>query len=449
MPITTEPVHPAPTESTPNTQTLASRGPARFAHTWRALRHRNFRLFFIGQGISLLGTWMTRLALAWLTYRLTGSALLLGIVGFSSQIGTALLAPFAGVWVDRLDKRKLLVATQVLSAAQSLALAALTLTHRITVPEILALAAFQGLVDAFDMPARQSFVIQMVGRAREDLGNAIALNSSMVNVARLVGPAVAGFVIARVGEGACFLIDGVSYVAVIASLLLMHLALAQASPRAKEPLVTQMSEGWRYVRTFQPLRTILLLFAVCSLMGTPILTLLPVFAARTFHGGPHTLGLLTAANGVGALVAALYLATRQSIRGLAKGLLAASALFGAAVVLFAFTTALPFALLALAIAGFGMMGGMASSNTVIQTIVPEERRGRVMGYYTLAFVGMMPFGSLLAGTLAQHIGAPHTVLLSGLCVLAGAAWYSTQLPRLQQDILPIYQRLGIHRTTGR
>ena len=441
MTTATEPVHPSPAEPTPPPRSLG------LSRSWRALRHRNFRLFFIGQGISLMGTWMTRLALAWLTYRLTHSALLLGVVGFSSQIGTALLAPFAGVWVDRLNKRNLLVATQVLSAGQSLGLAALTLTHRITVSEILALAALQGLFDAFDMPARQTFVIQMVGRAREDLGNAIALNSSMVNVARLIGPAVAGFLIARVGEGACFLLDGVSYFAVIASLLLMRLAPAENRPRARESLALQMKEGWQYVRTFQPLRTILLLFAICSLMGTPMLTLLPIFAATTFHGGAHTLGLLTAANGVGALTAALYLATRSSVRGLTKALLVASSLFGAAVVAFAFSTALSLALIALVFAGFGMMTGMASSNTIIQTIVPEERRGRVMGYYTLAFVGMMPFGALLSGTLAQRIGAPHTVLVSGIGVLLGAAWYASQLPRLRHNLLPVYEELGIRRPT--
>ncbi len=440
MPTTTEPVHPAPAEPTPAPRSL---GP--LAHTWRALRHRNFRLFFVGQGISLMGTWMTRLALSWLTYRLTGSALLLGLVGFSSQIGTALLSPFAGVWVDCLDRRKLLIATQMLSAGQSLALAALTLTHRITIRQILALAALQGLIDAFDMPGRQSFMIQMVGRAKQDLGNAIALNSSLVNAARLVGPAVAGFVIARTGEGPCFLIDGISYFAVIASLLLMRLTAAQTGPKRRDPVLQQMREGFHYVRTFQPIRTILLLFAVCSLMGMPFITLLPVFAARVLHGGAHTLGLLTAASGVGALASALYLATRKNVRGLTKNLLLAAALFGASLVGFSFAHTLPLAMLCLLVAGFGMMQGLAGSNTIIQTIVPEERRGRVMGWYTLAFAGMMPFGSLLAGWLAQHVGAPHAVLITGLCVLAGAAWYASELSRLRREILPIYEQLGIHR----
>lgn len=444
----TEPVHPAPAEPTPAPRTLG-----RFSHTWRALRHRNFRLFVIGQGISLMGTWMTRLALSWLTYRLTGSALLLGIVGFSGQIGTALLSPFAGVWVDRLDRRKLLVGTQVLSAAQSLALAGLTLAHIITIHEILALAALQGLIDAFDMPARQSFMIQMVGRAKEDLGNAIALNSSLVNAARLVGPAVAGFLIARTGEGPCFLIDGLSYLAVIASLLMMRLTNAQTgaqtTPQRRAPILQQLADGWQYVRGFQPIRTILLLFAICSLMGMPFSTLLPVFASRVLHGGAHTLGLLTAASGVGALTSALYLASRKSIRGLTKNLLVAAALFGVALVGFSFAHTLALSMLWLLLAGFGMMQGLAGSNTIIQTVVPEERRGRVMGWYTLAFAGMMPFGSLLAGTLAQHLGAAHAVLVTGLCVLLGAAWYASELPRLRRELLPVYNTLGIVRPPRR
>lgn len=438
VPFVTEPVHPAPAEPTPSPHTLS-----RFAHTWRALRHRNFRLFAVGQGISLMGTWMTRLALSWLTYRLTGSAMLLGLVGFSGQIGTALLSPFAGVWVDRLNRQKLLIGTQVLSAAQSLALAALTLTHRITIHEILALAAFQGLIDAFDMPTRQSFMIQMVGRAKEDLGNAIALNSSLVNVARLIGPAVAGFVIARTGEGLCFLIDGASYLAVILSLVMMHLTAAQMGPHRHEPVLLQMREGFRYVRTFQPIRTILLLFAICSLMGMPFSTLLPVFASRTFRGGAHTLGMLTAATGVGALISALYLASRKNVRGLTKNLLAASTLFGLALIGFSFAHNLPIAMLCLLLAGFGMMQGLAGSNTIIQTVVPEERRGRVMGWYTLAFAGMMPFGSLLAGTLAQHLGASRAVLVTGCCVLLGAGWYASQLPRLRRELRPVYTDLGL------
>ncbi len=386
---------------------------------------------------------MTRLALSWLTYRLTGSALLLGVVGFSGQIGTALVSPFAGVWVDRLNRRKLLIATQALSSAQSLTLAFLTLTHRITVHEILALAAVQGLVDAFDMPGRQTFMTEMVGRSREDLGNAIALNSSLVNAARLVGPAIAGFIIARAGEGPCFLIDGLSYFAVIACLLLMRIAPREGSGRRKEPVLQQMRAGWQTVSRSRPIRTILLLFALNSLMGMPFMTLLPIFASRVLHGGAHTLGLLTAASGVGALSGALYLASRKSVLGLTRTLLIASLAFGTGIVLFALSHRMWSSLVCLLLAGGGMMLGLASSNTLIQTIVPEDLRGRVMGWYTLAFAGMMPLGSLLAGFLAQHIGAPHAVLLTGSVVLCGAGWYVSQLPGMRRELRPIYTSLGL------
>ncbi len=407
------------------------------------MRHRNFRLFFLGQGVSLMGTWMTRLALSWLTYRLTGSALLLGLVGFSGQIGTALLSPFGGVWVDRWDKRRLLVWTQILSAAQSLGLAALTLSGRITIHEVIGLAALQGLIDAFDMPARQSFMIQMVGRSKEDLSNGIALNSSMVNAARLVGPAAAGFLIAKVGEGYCFLIDGVSYFAVIASLVAMRLVAMPPRTGARESVAKQMSEGWRYVSGFLPVRTILLLFAACSFLGLPFLTLLPIFATEVLHGGAHTLGLLMAANGVGALASALVLAMRKSVRGLTRTICYCAFLFGVGLVVFGLSYALWISLLAMLLNGFGMMQVMAASNTVLQTIIPEERRGRVMGWFVLAFAGTMPFGSLVAGWLAHRMGAPRGVVLTGCGVLLAAAWYGFRLPALRRELRPVYVELGL------
>jgi MFS family permease len=284
-----------------------ARGP--LSHAWRALRHRNFKLFFFGQSISLLGTWMTRLATSWLVYRLTHSALLLGLVGFSGQILTFALGPFAGVWIERLNRRKLLVWTQAAAAVQSLAMAALTLAHIITIREIIALSALQGVINAFDLPGRQSFLVQMVDD-RADLSNAIAINSSMANGARLIGPALAGLVIAAVGEGWCFLIDGVSYFAVIASLLLMRIKPLVVQ-RAATSMFEQMREGWDYVRTFRPVRTILLGFALLSLMGWPYAVLLPIFAGQVLHGGPHTLGWLTGASGIGALASALSLAFRR------------------------------------------------------------------------------------------------------------------------------------------
>ena len=299
------------------------------SRAWRALRHRNFRLFFSGQSISLIGTWMTRIATSWLVYRLTGSALLLGVVGFVGQIPTFLLAPFAGVWVDRLNRRNVLVWTQVLAAVQSLVLAGLTLAHVVTIREVLLLSVFQGLINAFDMPGRQAFLIEMV-EDRKDLGNAIAINSSMVNAARLIGPTIAGVLIAIKGEGICFLIDGISYFAVIASLLLMRLVPAAVLLHgSKRPsMMVQLREGWDFVVAFVPIRSILLLFAVCSLMGMPYTVLMPIFASKILHGGPHTLGFLMGAAGSGALVAALSLAFRKSVVGLTKVVPTAAALFG-------------------------------------------------------------------------------------------------------------------------
>jgi MFS family permease len=411
------------------------------SHAWRALRHRNFRLFFSGQSVSLIGTWMTRVATSWLVYRLTGSALLLGLVGFVGQIPTFLLAPFAGVWVDRLDRRNVLLWTQALAAAQSLVLAGLTLSKRVTIGEILVLSAFQGLINAFDMPGRQAFMVQMV-EDRRDLGNAIAINSSMVNMARLVGPSLAGLVIAARGEGDCFLIDGLSYFAVIASLLLMRVKPLPGKAAASS-MATQLKEGWAYVSGFAPVRTILLLFALTSLMGMPFIVLMPIFAAEVLHGGPHTLGLLMGASGVGALVSALSLAVRKTVLGLGRMIPIAAASFGTGLILFGLSRVLWFSMLMMLFTGFGMMQGMAASNTIIQTVVPEDRRGRVMSYYTMAFVGMAPFGSLLAGGLAHKLGAPHTVIITGSVVILGAIWFATRLPSIREQIRPIYQAMGI------
>ncbi len=413
----------------------------RFAHAWRALRHRNFKLYIAGQSISLIGTWMTRLATSWLVYRLTGSALLLGVVGFSGQILTFLLAPFAGVWVERLDRRKLLVWTQALAGIQSLAMAALTLAKVITIHEIIVLAALQGLINAFDMPGRQAFLVQMVDDKR-DLGNAIALNSSIVNLARLVGPALAGLVIAWVGEGYCFLIDGVSYGAVIGSLVMMHVKPLELQ-RVPATMLAQMKEGWSYVSTFKPIRTILLLFAVISLMGMPFMVLLPIFAGKILHGGAHTLGFLTGASGVGALASAVSLAIRKTVRGLTTMIQLAAAMFGVGLILFGLSHVLWLSMLLMLVVGFGMMQGLAASNTVIQTLVPEDKRGRVMSYYTMSFVGMAPFGSLLAGTLAHKLGAPHTVMITGAACVLGSLWFTVQLPGMRAVMRPIYEEMGI------
>ena len=411
------------------------------SHAWRALRHRNFRLFFGGQSISLIGTWMTRVATGWLVYRLTGSALLLGTVSFAGQIPTFLLAPFAGVWVDRLDRRQVLVWTQALSMIQSLALAGLTLSGHITIHWILALSVMQGAINAFDMPGRQAFMVKMV-EDRGDLSNAIAINSSMVNMARMVGPSLAGMLIAVSSEGWCFLIDGISYLAVIASLLMMRLN-APVVKRMATSTLHELKVGWTYVSGFLPIRTILLLFAVLSLMGMPFVVLMPIFAARVLHGGPHTLGFLMGAMGVGALISALALAARKSVLGLVRMIPVAAAVFGLGLIGFGFSRFFWLSMVMVLIAGMGMMQGMAGSNTVIQTIVPEDKRGRVMSYYTMAFVGMAPFGSLLAGTMAHAIGAPWTVILNGSAVLLGAAWFATRLPAVRREIRPIYRQMGI------
>ena len=422
-------------------ETLPVAKPGRFDHVFRALRHRNFKLFVAGQSLSLIGTWMTRLAMSWLVWRLTHSAWMLGVVGFMGQILTFVLAPFAGVLIERIDRRKLLVWTQAAAAIQSLSLAVLTLTGLITIPEVIALSAFQGLINSFDMPGRQSFLIQMVEN-RKDLGNAVAINSSNVNAARLVGPALAGIVIAGVGEGWCFAIDGVSYGAVIISLLMMKVPRLDLK-RHTVSMATQMREGWTYVSTFRPIRTILLLFAILSLMGWPYMVVLPVFASDVLHGGPHTLGMLTGASGVGALVSALSLAVRKSVVGLTGMIRIAAIMFGAGLILFGMSHVLWLSMTLLLFAGFGMMQGLAASNTVIQTLVPEQMRVRVMSYYTMAFVGMAPFGSLLAGGLAKYFGAPHTVMLTGAMCLVGAVWYSFELPQIRAIMRPIYISMGI------
>jgi MFS family permease len=412
-----------------------------FSHAWRALRHRNFQLFVLGQSISLIGTWMTRLATSWLVYDLTHSALLLGVVGFAGQILTFALSPFAGVWVERLDRRQLLLWTQAAAAIQSLALAALTLAHVINLREIIALTALQGLINAFDMPGRQSFLVRMVEH-RQDLGNAIAINSSMANGARLIGPAIAGIIIGALGEGWCFLIDGVSYLAVIASLLLMRIRPLHIQ-RNTASLLEQMREGWDYVRTFRPIRTVLVLFSLLTLMGYSYSVLLPVFAAQVLHGGAYTLGWLTAATGTGALVSGLSLAVRKSVVGLTRMLQIAGVMLGGGLMLFGLSHTLWLSLTLMVFIGFGLMQTAAASNTIIQSLVPEDKRARAMSFYTMAFFGAAPLGSLLAGTLAHRIGAPRTVILTGACCLAAALWFSFALPKIRGIMRPIYQRMGL------
>ncbi len=408
----------------------------------RALAYRNYRLFFGGQVVSLVGTWITTTATNWLVYRLTGSAFLLGAIAFSSQFPAFLLGPFAGIIVDRYDRHRLLVVTQTISMLQSFALAALVLTNRITLEWIVVLSVIQGLVNAFDMPARQAFLLTMIEN-KVDLGNAIALNSSMVNVARLAGPSIAGIVIAAAGEGWCFLIDGVSYIAVIVALLRMRIVRTATASVPKGSVVQQFVEGLRYAFGFRPIRSIILLLAVVSLVGVPYSVLMPVFATTVFNGGPHTLGILMTSSGCGALLGALWLAGRRSVVGLGRVIPQASALFGVGLIAFSFTRLLWLAIPCLVVAGFGFMVQMASSNTLIQTIVEDEKRGRVMSFYMMAFLGTAPFGSLIAGSLSSRIGAPHTLMVGGVCCIAGALWFASLLPAIRAAVRPIYVKLGI------
>jgi MFS family permease len=409
-----------------------SPSPHGMAHAWRAMRHRNFQLYFAGQGTSLIGTWMTRIATGWLVYRLTQSALLLGVVAFSSQILSFALGPVAGVWVERLNRRHLLIVTQAAAAAQSLAMAALVFTHTVNIWNILALSAFQGLINAFDMPGRQSFLVQTVDDPA-DLGNAIAISSVMANGARLIGPAIAGMLIAAAGEGWCFLVDGLSYFAVIASLMAMRLRVA-APRRTSASLFEQMREGWDYVRASTPIRTTLVLFSLASLMGYPFMVLLPIFAAQVLHGGPHTLGWLSGAVGIGALVSSLSLAMRRNAVGLPRAMLFSLAVLGAALIFFGLSHTLWISLAFMAAAGFGMLQCAAAANTLLQSLVHNAMRARVMSYYTMAFFGSAPFGSLFAGALAHRIGAPFTVALTGVCCLAGAAWYALRFRSVESAL---------------
>ncbi len=403
---------------------------SRLPFVLRGLRHRNYRLFFGGQFISLIGTWMQAVAQSWLVYRLTGSAVLLGFVGFAGQIPVFLLAPVGGSAADRYNRHRILLATQTTAMLLAFILAALTLTGRVQVWHVFALAASLGMVNAFDVPTRQAFAVDMVGR--EDLINAIALNSSMINGARMVGPAIAGVLVASVGEGWCFLVNAISYLAVIAGLLLMTVD-AQARVPLPGSALASIVEGFRYVRHTRPIRTLLLLLGLVSLMGMPYAVLMPIFADRILHGGPRGLGLLMGASGFGALIGAVVLATKKGIRGLGQWIAFSAAGFGLGLILFSMSRNFLFSMVLLTPVGFSMMIEMAASNTLIQSLVRDELRGRVMAVYAMMFMGMAPFGSLLAGTLADHIGAPETVRLGGVMCMAGAVVFRWHLPALRQE----------------
>jgi MFS family permease len=405
----------------------------RLARIVRALRHRNYRLFFAGQSISLIGTWMQRVAMNWLVYRMTGSPVLLGVVNFTGQAPTLLFTPLAGVMADRYDRHRLLIATQVMAMVQAFVIAALVLTHVIAVWHLVLLSLFLGIVNAFDTPIRQSMIVELIEN-REDLGNAIALNSSMVNGARLVGPSIAGILIATVGEGVCFLLNAISYVAVIAAL--MAITVIPRYVRAERPQIWQAwREGVAYVLGSPPIRSVLLLLAVVSFMGMPYSTLLPIFAQDVLHGGAQTLGFLMGAAGVGALVGAMFLASRDSVRGLETVLVVAAMIFGGGLIAFSQSRVVWLSLGFMLFSGFGMMVHMAASNTLVQTYVDDDKRGRVMSLYTMSLRGMVPLGSLVAGWLASYIGAPATLTLGGVCCVLAAFIFATRRATIKASAL--------------
>lgn len=394
-----------------------------------SLRNRNYRLFFYGQAASLVGTWMQIVAMSWLVYHLTNSALLLGIVGFLSQIPVFFLSPFSGVFIDRWNKHRVLVITQTFSMLQALALAVLTLTGVINIWYLVALSLSLGFINAFDMPARQAFVVEMVEK-RSDMANAIALNSAIVNASRLIGPAAAGVLVAVVGEGYCFLINAISFLAVIAALLAMKLKKAHKL-QSRTNVLKEIKEGFRYAFGFTPIRSLLLLLGLISLVGMPYTVLMPIFATDVLKGNSYTLGFLMASAGVGALIGGMYLAVRKTILGLGKILAGATAVFGFGLVFFAISKNLWFSLAMMLFSGFGMIINIASINTILQTITDDDKRGRVMSLYTMAFIGMTPFGNLLAGIMAEKIGAPHTILICGAICILGAIVFSIKLPSIK------------------
>jgi MFS family permease len=411
-------------------------------HAFRALRHRNFRLFLTGQFISLIGTWMQTVALGWLVYRLTHSPFLLGLVGFLGQIPSLFFSPLAGVWADRWSRHRMVIGTQVLAMFQALALAALVLSGRATIVQVLALTLLLGFANAVDVPSRQAFVFEMV-QGGDDLPNAIALNSSVFNVARLVGPSIAGVLIGLVGEGTVFLINGLSYVAVIAALLAIRIPPGERRAAAPPHVWAHLVEGVHYAAGFAPIRAVLLLLALVSLVGAPYTILMPIFATEVLHGGAHTLGFLVGAIGVGALGGAAFLATRRTVRGLGSVIVRAATAFGLGLIVLALVRVEWLAVAVLAVSGFGLMVHMASSNTILQTLVDHDKRGRVMSLYAVAFMGTTPIGSLLAGALAARVGARWTVALGGTLCLVGAALFARALPGLRAQVRPIYARLGI------
>lgn len=407
----------------------------------RSLGSRNFRLYFFGQAVSLIGTWVQQTALSWLVYRMTSSVFLLGLASFAAMIPNFFLSPLAGVLSDRLNRRRMILVTQTFLMAQAAALAWLGFSANVQVWHVIALNTFMGVVSSADIPVRQSFMVEMLEN-REDLPNAIALNATMVNLTRLIGPMIGGFVIAAYGERACFLINTVSFLAVILAVSAMRVDPREVRNKSRN-IFAEMKAGFSYAYNFPPIASILLLLGIVSLMGMPYSVLLPSFVADILHGGPHTLGLLTVCSGAGALTASIYLAFRKSVLGMGKLMGSSAALFGVGLMAFSFSRSLALNFILLFATGFGVMVMMATANTLLQTITEDDKRGRIMSFYVMALLGVSPIGSLCAGVVATHIGAPATVFIGGAACVVGAMIFFRRLPLFRQWVRPIYMKMGI------
>ncbi|MBE9043749.1 MFS transporter [Pleurocapsales cyanobacterium LEGE 10410] len=396
----------------------------------RAFRYRNYRLYFLGQGISQIGNWSTILATSWLVYQLTDSALLLGVVGFASRIPTLFISPLAGVVADRSPRHRIIVITQILSMVQSFCLAALALTDVINVWQIIALSLFQGTVNALYMPTLQAFVKEIIEQP-EDLGNAIALNSSLISSARLIGPAMAGFLVASFGAGICFLLDGISYLAVIAAFLAMKVPPTKIIPSTTS-ILQKLKEGFDYAYDNSAIRSMLLLLSLLGFVGLPYVILTPIFAADILQGGSETLGLLMGASALGAFIASIYLSSRSNIFGLEKAIAIAPFLLGTGFIVFSLSQVLLYSLPIMVVIGFSVILQLASTNTVLQTIVDDDKRGRLMSLVSMAFMGVVPFGNLFSGWLASQIGVTNTFVINGLVCLGGSILFIRQLKNVER-----------------
>jgi MFS family permease len=413
-----------------------------FDNMFRALKYRNFRLFVSGQSLSLIGTWIQQIAMTWLIYRMTNSAFMLGVIGFSSQIPMFLLSPIAGVLADRWSRHKVLLVIQTAALIQALILSLIVFTGYVQIWHLIFLSVVLGAINAFDMPVRQSFMFDMLENNKKDLANAIAINSSMVNSTRLIGPAVAGILIAALGEGWCFALNSLSYVAVIISLLRMK-NIPQHKNSKSANVLAEMKEGFNYTFGFKPIKYLLMLLALVSLMSTPLMLLAPVFAKEIFHGGASMYGFLMSAFGIGAMFGTVYLLNRRSVVGLWKLIAGAVFVLSLSMIAFSFSRIFWLSIIIIAISGLGMLFQIVSTNTMLQTISDENKRGRVLSFYSMAFIGMAPFGSLLFGSLTGIIGAQNTLILGGVFCLAGAALFTRKLPVIRPIVRPIYKRLGI------